>query len=129
MKKILMASAALSLLLGGQAWADITIAVAGPMTGQYASFGQQMKGGAEQAVADLNAKGGINGEQVRLVIGDDVCDPKQAVAVANQFAGDGVKFVAGHFCSGSSIPASARFDQPEIYRRASFRRHLPRVRS
>ena len=114
MKKTLLASAALGLLFSGQAWADITIAVAGPMTGQYASFGEQMKAGAEQAVADLNAKGGVNGEQIKLVVGDDACDPKQAVAVANQFAGEGVVFVAGHFCSGSSIPASAVYADENI---------------
>jgi branched-chain amino acid transport system substrate-binding protein len=77
------------------------------MTGQYASFGAQMKAGAEQAVEDINAAGGVNGEMLKLEIGDDACDPKQAVAVANQFAGSGVVFVAGHFCSGSSIPASS----------------------
>lgn len=114
MKKTLMISAALGLAFSGQAWADITIAVAGPMTGQYASFGQQMKGGAEQAVADINAKGGVNGEMLKLEVGDDACDPKQAVAVANQFAGEGVVFVAGHFCSGSSIPASAVYADEQI---------------
>ena len=107
MKKILMTTAAMGLFAAAPAAADISIAVAGPMTGQYASFGEQMKAGAEQAVADINAKGGVNGEMLKLVVGDDACDPKQAVAVANQFAGSGVKFVAGHFCSGSSIPASA----------------------
>ena len=86
--------------------AEIVIATAGPMTGQYASFGAQMKAGAEQAVEDINAAGGVNGEMLRLEVGDDACDPKQAVQVANQFAGEGVVFVAGHFCSGSSIPAS-----------------------
>ncbi|UUP17352.1 branched-chain amino acid ABC transporter substrate-binding protein [Nitratireductor thuwali] len=106
MKKTLLAGAALSLVMTGSAWADITIATAGPMTGQYASFGAQMKAGAEQAVADINAAGGVNGEMLKLEVGDDACDPKQAVAVANQFAGSGVSFVAGHFCSGSSIPAS-----------------------
>ncbi|MFC6490937.1 branched-chain amino acid ABC transporter substrate-binding protein [Nitratireductor sp. GCM10026969] len=106
MKKTLLAGAALSLVMTGSAWADITIATAGPMTGQYASFGAQMKAGAEQAVADINEAGGVNGEMLRLEVGDDACDPKQAVAVANQFAGEGVVFVAGHFCSGSSIPAS-----------------------
>ncbi|MEZ5779813.1 MAG: branched-chain amino acid ABC transporter substrate-binding protein [Paracoccaceae bacterium] len=114
MKKTLMTSAALGLLFSGQAWAEITIAVAGPMTGQYASFGEQMKAGAEQAVADINAAGGVNGEQLALVVGDDACDPKQAVAVANQFAGQGVVFVAGHFCSGSSIPASAVYADENI---------------
>ena len=92
----------------------MVITVAGPMKGQYASFGQQMKGGAEQAVADINANGGIIGEQVPRVIGDVVCDPKQAVAVANQFAGEGVTFVAGHFCSGSSLPASAVYADEQI---------------
>lgn len=107
MKKALLAGVALSFAFSAPALAEIVIATAGPMTGQYASFGEQMKTGAEQAVADINAAGGINGEMLKLEVGDDACDPKQAVAVANQFAGQGVVFVAGHFCSGSSIPASA----------------------
>ncbi|MDX5362439.1 MAG: branched-chain amino acid ABC transporter substrate-binding protein [Alphaproteobacteria bacterium] len=114
MKKALMAGAALSLLMTGAAWAEIVIATAGPMTGQYASFGEQMRAGAEQAVADINKAGGVNGEMLKLVVGDDACDPKQAVAVANQFAGEGVVFVAGHFCSGSSIPASQVYNEEGI---------------
>ena len=117
MKKILLAISALSMgmMLGsGAAWAEIKIATAGPMTGQYASFGQQMKAGAEQAVADINAAGGVNGEMLSLEIGDDACDPKQAVAVANQMASKGVVFMAGHFCSGSSIPASAVYEEEGI---------------
>ncbi|KQT88309.1 branched-chain amino acid ABC transporter substrate-binding protein [Aurantimonas sp. Leaf443] len=114
MKKALLAGAALNLLFAGAAFAEITIGVAGPMTGQYASFGQQLKIGAEQAVADINAKGGVNGEMLKLSVGDDACDPKQAVAVANNFASEGVSFVAGHFCSGSSIPASQVYAEEEI---------------
>ncbi len=114
MKKALLAGAALNLVFAGAAFADITIGVAGPMTGQYASFGQQLKIGAEQAVADINAKGGVNGEMLKLSVGDDACDPKQAVAVANQFASQGVPFVAGHFCSGSSIPASQVYADEQI---------------
>jgi branched-chain amino acid transport system substrate-binding protein len=83
----------------------IRIATAGPMTGQYAVFGAQMRTGAEQAVADINAAGGVLGRQLALEIGDDACDPRQAVNVANQLAGRRVSFVAGHYCSGSSIPA------------------------
>jgi branched-chain amino acid transport system substrate-binding protein len=88
-----------------QAGGPIRIATAGPMTGQYAAFGGQMRAGAEQAVADLNARGGVLGRQLALEIGDDACDPRQAVSVANQLAGRRVALVAGHFCSGSSIPA------------------------
>jgi len=109
MRKLMMtgvAAVALSFAASA-ALADIEIATAGPMTGQYASFGAQMKAGAEQAVEDINAAGGVLGEKLALSVGDDACDPKQAVAVANQMAGKGVVFMAGHFCSGSSIPASA----------------------
>ncbi|MGH6926345.1 MAG: ABC transporter substrate-binding protein, partial [Propylenella sp.] len=84
-----LTTAAVLVTLASAAWADIKIATAGPMTGQYASFGAQMKAGAEMAVEDINAAGGVNGEQLVLSIGDDACDPKQAVAVANQFVGDG----------------------------------------
>ena len=72
----LLASAVVSFLCVGTAaaQADITIATAGPMTGQYASFGAQMKAGAEQAVADLNAKGGVLGQKLKLEIGDDACE-------------------------------------------------------
>ena len=103
---IMLAAAATVALGVTSASAQINIATAGPMTGQYASFGAQMKAGAEQAVADINAAGGVLGQQLSLSVGDDACDPKQAVAVANQMAGDNVALVAGHFCSGSSIPAS-----------------------
>lgn len=95
-----------STLGAGAAHADILIATAGPMTGDYAAFGMQMQRGAEAAVEEINAAGGVLGEQIRLVVGDDACDPKQATAVANDLASQGVVFVAGHFCSGSSIPAS-----------------------
>ena len=93
---------------------EIVIGVAGPMSGDLAAFGEQLKHGARQAVADLNAAGGVLGKQLRLVEGDDQCDPKRAVRVANDLAGQGVVFVAGHFCSGSSIPASAIYAEDGI---------------
>jgi branched-chain amino acid transport system substrate-binding protein len=116
MKFGISAIAVAAMAFGGvsAARADIIIATAGPMTGQYATFGAQMKAGAEQAVADINAAGGVLGQKLVLEIGDDACDPKQAVAVANQFANKKVKFVAGHFCSGSSIPASKVYEEEGI---------------
>ncbi|MGE5149866.1 MAG: branched-chain amino acid ABC transporter substrate-binding protein [Rhodospirillaceae bacterium] len=96
------------------AFAQIKIASVGPMTGQYAAFGEQLKKGAEMAVKDINAAGGVNGQKVELQIGDDACDPKQATAVANKLAADKVAFVAGHYCSGSSIPASDIYKEAKI---------------
>ncbi len=90
----------------------IVVSMNGPVTGLYATFGEQMRHGAEMAVADINAAGGVLGKQLVLEVGDDACDPKQAVNVANQMVGEETSFVAGHFCSGSSIPAS------QVYARA-----------
>jgi len=97
---------AASFALAASANAQVKIAVAGPLTGGYAAFGAQLKRGAEQAAADLNAAGGILGQKIELSVGDDQGDPKQGVSVANKFVGDGVKFVIGHFNSGVTIPAS-----------------------
>jgi branched-chain amino acid transport system substrate-binding protein len=108
--------AAAAVLAAGvtSAQAQIKIATVGPMTGQYASFGEQMKRGAEMAVKDINDAGGVLGQQVELLVEDDACDPKQAVAAANKLVSEGVVFVAGHFCSGSSIPASAVYTEEDI---------------
>ncbi|MBA1157732.1 branched-chain amino acid ABC transporter substrate-binding protein [Microvirga mediterraneensis] len=93
---------------------DITIAVAGPMTGAVASIGEQLKNGAELAAQAINQKGGVNGQTVKIVVYDDACDPKQAVAVANRIVSDGIKFVDGHACSGSSIPASEVYAEADV---------------
>jgi branched-chain amino acid transport system substrate-binding protein len=99
-----------SLALTTAAFAqDITIAVAGPMTGGESAFGRQLKNGADQAIADLNAAGGVLGKKLALFVGDDACDPKQARSVAEKIASQGIPFVAGHYCSSSSIPASEAY--------------------
>jgi len=109
MKKTWILGTALGLLMGVQAAAaaDITFGVAGPMTGPLATIGDQFKQGAQAAADAINAKGGVMGRQIKLQFEDDQCDPKQAVSVANRAVANGVMFVDGHACSGSSIPASA----------------------
>src|SRR6201990_775814 len=93
---------------------DIAVAVAGPMTGSESAFGRQMKNGADMAVADLNAAGGIIGKKLSLQTGDDACDPKQARSVAEKLASSKVAMVAGHFCSSSSIPASEAYAEGNV---------------
>lgn len=109
--------AACLLLAGGlaapaSAKAEIHIAVAGPMSGQFAAFGDQIRAGAEQAVVDINLAGGVLGEPLVLDIVDDACEASQAEAVANQLVGKGVAMVAGHVCFAASMAAS------EIYSKA-----------
>lgn len=94
------------LVFTASAHADITIGYSTALTGPVALGGEQLKRGAERAVADINAAGGVNGEKLVLSINDDVCDPKQAVTVANKIASSGIKFASGFYCSSSTIPAS-----------------------
>ena len=109
------ASLALSLIgAWGAAAQDITIAVAGPMTGGESAFGRQLLNGATMAVDDLNAAGGVLGKKLKLEVGDDACDPKQARSIAEKLAGMGIPFVAGHFCSSSSIPASEAYAEGNV---------------
>jgi branched-chain amino acid transport system substrate-binding protein len=88
---------------------DLTVAVAASMTGSEAAIGGQFRNGAEQAVADLNAAGGLLNKKLALEVDDDACDPKQARSVAEKIANSRIPFVAGHFCSSSSIPASEAY--------------------
>jgi branched-chain amino acid transport system substrate-binding protein len=76
------------------------------MTGRLAWIGEQLQRGSEMAVADVNAAGGLLGQDLQLVTADDFCDPAQAAAAAKKLVSDGVALVIGHYCSGASIPAS-----------------------
>jgi branched-chain amino acid transport system substrate-binding protein len=103
-KSLLLAS--MFMTLASPAYADISIGFIAPLTGQSAIFGEQLRRGAEQAVTDINAAGGIKGEKLKLEEADDACDPKQAVAATNKLISQGIKFIVGHLCSGSAIPSS-----------------------
>jgi len=114
-RQVLAASIAVLSLGCSAAFAqEISIAIAGPMTGQLANIGDQFRKGAEAAAASINAKGGVAGKQIKIVVEDDVCDPKQAISVANRIVANGIKFVDGHACSGSSIPASAVYAEAGV---------------
>jgi len=93
---------------------NVKFGVAGPITGANAATGAQMKNGVDQASTDVNAAGGILGQKITVEYGDDVSDPKQGVSVANKFAGDGVKFVIGHYNSGVTIPSSEVYQENGI---------------
>ena len=107
---ITVAIVALTAAVTCPARAEVPIGAAGPLTGPLAWIGEQMQRGAEMAAADINAAGGVLGQQVRLITVDDFCDPGQAVAAAQKLVADGVVLVVGHYCSGASIPASKVYE-------------------
>lgn len=96
----------LLIVANAEAAGTIKVGVAGPLTGDQGALGQELKNGAIIAVEEWNAKGGLLGQKIEIVWGDDQHDPKQAVAVANKFVNEGVAGVIGHFNSSCSIPAS-----------------------
>ncbi len=109
-------SAAFLMGVAGPAVAQdtIKIAVAGPVTGSVKQYGDMVIEGVQTAVERINEAGGVNGKKLEVVIYDDACEPKQAVAVANKIVSDDVKFVVGHVCSGSTIPAADIYDNEGI---------------
>lgn len=115
MKKIITFISSVLIFTGVTFGADIKIGVAGPFTGAYAAFGEQLLRGVQKAADDINKAGGINKKKIVLVQGDDQCDPKQARNVANKLVEqDKVVAVIGHFCSSSTIPASEVYDEAGI---------------
>lgn len=99
--------------------AEVRIGVAAPLTGPYAWAGVVTERGAQVAVADLNAGGGVLGQQIELVSADDYCDAEQTSAAAHKLVAAGVVAVFGHQCSGAAIPASRIYSDARILMVAS----------
>ena len=110
-----LATGLLAFTLGSGALADtLRIAIAGPVTGDVAQYGDMQIAGAKMAVQQINAAGGVNGRMLEAVIFDDACDPKQARSVASKIVNDGFRYVVGHLCSGSTQPASDVYEDEGI---------------
>jgi branched-chain amino acid transport system substrate-binding protein len=89
------------------AQAEIKLGVFGPMTGDAAAYGQSERQAAELALKQWNAKGGVLGQQVSAVYGDDAGKPEQAVSVAQRLiTRDGVAVLIGSISSPASLAAS-----------------------
>jgi len=106
----------LSLTLCGVVLAADTIkmGVAGPHSGDLASYGIPTIKAAELVVKDINAKGGILGKPVELIVEDDVCKPEVATNTATKLVGEGVNVVLGHICSGATKAALGIYKDTKI---------------
>ena len=92
----------------GLAKDTIKFAVVGPMTGDGAAMGIHERNGAQLAVDEINAAGGVNGKMLEFIVGDDDQNPNLATLVAQKVTSDkDVLFTVGHInssCSLSSLP-------------------------
>lgn len=99
---------------GGAADAAETIklGVVGPLTGGYANYGLSVQHGAELAVKEINAAGGVNGKQLELSAQDSQGDPESAVAAYGKLMDWGMNVFLGGVLSGetASVVAAAKAD-------------------
>lgn len=83
---------------------DLTVGIMVPTTGSEATYGQDMANAVDLAIEEINAAGGVLGQQLTSVVGDDACDPQQAVNAASKLASSDVVGVVGGYCSGATVP-------------------------
>lgn len=95
------------VLLSGTAFGaeTIKIGVAGAHSGDLASYGMPTANAARLVAKEVNAKGGIDGKQIELLIQDEECKPEKATNVATKLVSDGAVAVLGHICSGPTKAA------------------------
>ncbi|MBQ2830224.1 MAG: ABC transporter substrate-binding protein [Oscillospiraceae bacterium] len=100
---------------GGQTASDsIVIGTIGPLTGPYANYGLSVKQGAEVAVAEINAAGGINGKQVVLLSEDSQGDPDSAVSAYGKLMDDGIHALLGCTLSGETANVVAAAAEDDV---------------
>jgi branched-chain amino acid transport system substrate-binding protein len=113
---------AAALLAGGtlagasaQAADPIKIGLVAPLTGNVAANGQRMKEGAQLFVEQLNAKGGIEGRKVELLIEDDRNSPKDAATIAQKLVGiKDLPLVIGTFSTTASLAMAPIYAEAKI---------------
>ncbi len=120
MKKLVTTVMVLGLLgtlafaSGGKDTGTIKIGVAGAHTGDLASYGLPSVNAAKLVVDDVNAKGGIKGRKIELVIEDDQCKPELATNAASKLVSANVVAVIGHICSGATKSALGIYKDSKI---------------
>ncbi len=113
-RRLLIATATLACLSGYAQAQNIRIGFQVPLTGPAASDGKTALQGAQLAVEQINAAGGIKGRPLELVVLDDQTQPAQAVPIANKFIGDGIKAVISGSYSGPTRAAAGVFQEAKI---------------
>lgn len=103
---LLLVTILLTLAACGGAKGTLKIGLQGPMTGDYAYEGKGFEKSIKLLVDQTNAAGGINGQQVELIVEDDKGDPTEASLVADRLVSKKVVAVIGGYNSSATEPAS-----------------------
>ncbi|WP_018352412.1 branched-chain amino acid ABC transporter substrate-binding protein [Longispora albida] len=99
---------------GGDDTSEIVLGMPVPLSGDSAAIGPYMRNGAQLAIDELNAKGGVLGRKLKLAAEDDACDPQTATAAATKLVSQKVVASVGGYCSGATLPTLPVFDRAKI---------------
>jgi len=126
-KVVFVAAVAAGLVLGGcslskqqedKSKQPIKIGVSACLSGEAASYGEAFAGGAELAAKEINDAGGVNGQQLKLILEDDKCNPADGVTVFQKLINiDGVTAIVGPLSSaaaGSAVSVAQSASVPVI---------------
>lgn len=93
----------------------ITFGFVGPLTGDISFIGQQNKAAIEVAVDEINAEGGIDGKQVKVIYEDGKCNAKEAAAAGSKLINvDKVDYIIGGECSGETLAIAPLAEQEKV---------------
>lgn len=98
----------------GDSGGPIVIGMVVPLSGASADIGPYMKNGAQMAIDEINARGGVQGRKLQLRAEDGACDPKTAVAAASKLVAAKITVSVGGYCSGATLPTLPVFDRAKI---------------
>jgi branched-chain amino acid transport system substrate-binding protein len=93
---------------------DIRLGMAAPLSGSSAAIGPYMKNGAQLAIDEINASGGVLGRKLELVPEDDACDPRTAASAAAKLVTEGVTVSVGGYCSSATLPTLSIFNKADV---------------
>ena len=75
----------------------------GPLTGTASTYGQSVRNGAQIAVDEINAAGGVNGVKIALLFEDDEADGAKSVPAYETLMDKGMHVLIGAVTSGASV--------------------------
>ncbi len=92
----------------------IVLGMITPFSGSSSAIGPYMENGAQLAVNEINADGGVDGRELKLVAEDGACDAKTAAAAANKLVTQKVHVSVGGYCSGATLPTLPIFNKAGV---------------
>ncbi|MBI4268638.1 ABC transporter substrate-binding protein [Candidatus Uhrbacteria bacterium] len=101
--------------LAGESSGALKIGFIGPLSGDTANLGENMRLAVELAADEINTKGGVNGKNIEVVFEDGKCDGKEAVNAGNKLLNiDKVTAIIGGVCSSETLAVAPLAEKANV---------------